>query len=262
MTAELLKEPRGTPGSVDILLDLWGVLTDSRKMEPAYRRRIAEILSERHGGSAHAWMRADDIASRWYSNHLDRPETWSRGTWRDVVERADSENLVRLFREMRIAPPEDPLSVERSLEFEVMSTIDAAFPDARPAVARLKRAGHRLCVSTNATESNARGSLQGARLLTEFHDIFTGERLNAGKDTPEYWKRLRQELAFEPIHTVVVDDRIDYLDAAASTGIPALLLDRKGAHRPESMPPYLIATLRNLAGLPHWVETRASAAQS
>src|SRR5439155_714376 len=56
----------------------------------------------------------------------------------------------------------------------------------------------------------------------------------------------------------LVDDRLDYLEAAASVGIVALLLDRKGAHRPESMPPYLTATLRNLAGLSHWVETWTS----
>src|SRR5438105_681087 len=53
----------------------------------------------------------------------------------------------------------------------------------------------------------------------------------------------------------VVDERLDYLEAAASVGILALLLDRKGAHRPEAMPPYVAATLRNLAGLPQWVVT-------
>jgi len=231
-------------------------------MEPAYRRRIAAILSERHGGSADAWMRAHDIAAAWYSDHMDRPETWSRGTWREVVERADAKNLIRMFEEMRVAPPDDPLSAARTLEFEVMSGIDAAFPDARPAVARLNHAGHRLCVSTNATESNARGSLRGARLVEEFHDIFTGERLNAGKKTPEYWTRVWDELAFDLAQTVVVDDRIDYLEAAASIDIPALLLDRKGAHRPESMPAYVKATLRNLAGLPHWVETWTSGRRS
>lgn len=243
---------------MDVLLDLWGVLTDSQKMEPAYRRRLAEILSERHGGSVDIWMRAHDVASRWYSDHMDRRETWSRGTWREVVERADAESLVRVFREMRIEPPEDPLSAERSLEVEVMSAIDAAFPDARPAVSRLKREGHRLCVSTNATESNARGSLQGARLFSEFHDIFTGERLNTGKTTPEYWIQVREVLNLDSARAVVVDDRLDYLQAAASTGIHALLLDRKGSHRPESMPEYVQATLRNLAGLPHWVATWTS----
>ncbi len=55
-----------------------------------------------------------------------------------------------------------------------------------------------------------------------------------------------------------MDDRLDYLEAAASVGILALLLDRKGAHRPEAMPPYVEATLRNLAGFPHWVEIRTA----
>lgn len=241
---------------MDVLLDLWGVLADSRKMEPAYRRRIAELLSRRHGGSAGDWMRAHDVAAAWYSDHMRKEETWSQGTWREVVERADAENLVRMFREMGITPPQNPLSAERSFEVEVMSAIDAAFPDARPAVSRLNRAGHRLCVSTNATESNARGSLQGARLLMEFHDIFTGERLNAGKTTPEYWRGVQEALALDLAHAVVVDDRLDYLEAAASVGIRALLLDRTGAHRPEAMPRFVEATLQNLAALPAWIEAR------
>src|SRR3990172_1884486 len=65
-----------------------------------------------------------------------------------------------------------------------------------------------------------------------------------------------------PTACILLDARLDYLGAAAPAGIIALLLDRKGAHRPESMPAYVNATLRNLAGLPHWVETWTSAGRS
>ena len=236
-----------------VFLDLWGVLTDSRKMVPAYRRRVAQILSTRHGGSEDAWMRAHDIAGAWYSGNLKEPETWSRGTWLEVVNRADAENLRRMFREVGIAPPQDPLAAARALEFEVMSTIDSAFPDARPAVSRLKREGHQVCVTTNATESNARGSLHGARLLSELDDVFTGERLNAGKATPEYWSGVRNAVSVNASRAVVVDDRLDYLGAASGEFV-TLLLDREGRHPADAIPPYVRAILRNLAGLPHFVD--------
>ena len=237
-----------------VFLDLWGVLTDSRKMVPAYRRRVAQVLSTRHGGSEDAWMRAHDVAGAWYSDLLNEPETWSRGTWLEVVNRADSENLLRMFREVGIAPPQDPLAAARALEFEVMSTIDSAFPDARPAVSRLKREGHQVCVTTNATESNARGSLHGARLLSELDDVFTGERLNAGKATPEYWSGVRSAVSVNASRAVVVDDRLDYLGAAATGEFVTLLLDREGRHSADAIPPSVRAILRNLAGLPHFVD--------
>lgn len=241
---------------MDVLLDLWGVLLDSRKTEPAFRRRIAEILSKRHGGSEDAWRRAHDTGASWYSGHLGRPVAWTQGTWREVVARADAEQLVRMFNEVGVPAPEDPLAEARSLELEVMAQIDAAFPDARPAVARLKRAGHRLSVTTNATESNARGALQGARLLDAFDEIFTGERLDVGKTDALYWRRVQEELGFRSGEAIVVDDRLDYLEAAASAGIPALLLDRRREHSETSLPAFVQATLRYLAALPPWLELR------
>src|SRR5437899_944006 len=87
---------------------------------------------------------------------------------------------------------------------------------------------------------------------------------------PDAWRRAHDEAWVTYVQRVnatdwesrgyadVVDDRLDYLEAAASVGVLALLLDRKGAHRPEAMPSYVQATLRNLAGLPHWVELRAA----
>src|SRR5436309_2489526 len=124
--------------------------TPRRSIARAFGRGVAQILSSRHGGSEDAWMRAHDVAGAWYSDVLKEPETWSRGTWLEVVNRADAENLVRMFREVGIAPLQDPLAAARALEFEVMSAIDSAFPDARPAVARLRRDGHRVYVTTNA----------------------------------------------------------------------------------------------------------------
>ncbi len=205
-------------------------------MTPAYRARVAEILSARYGGSAEAWARAHDVALGWYEDHLSRPETWARGAWVGTVDRADAENLVRMFREVGMVPPEEPLAVARALEFEGMSHVDAAFPDARTAVARLGAAGHRVFVSTNATESNARGSLAGARLLHAFNGVFTGELLNAGKAGSGYWNAIRERLGTSASRAVVADDRLDCLGAAASCGFVILLVDREGRHGADTAP--------------------------
>lgn len=226
-------------------------------MTPAYRERTAFLLSARHGGPIDAWRRAHDTAYTWYTEHLSRPETWARGTWIEVVDRAEADNLVLMFREVGVPPPADPLAYAKALELEAMSGIDAAFPDARPAVARLKAAGHRTFLTTNATESNARGSLTGARLLQELDGVFTGERLNASKHSSDYWERIRNGLSVDPSRALVVDDRLDYLGAAAPCGFVTLLLDRDGRHSADAIPPHVHAILRNLAGLPHYVDVLA-----
>ena len=238
----------------DVFLDLWGVLVDSRKMSNAYRRWIAESLSARHGAPVDVWVRAHDAAEVWYETHLAKPTTWEAGTWIEVVNLADAEQVVRMFREAGVPPPPDPLAVSKALTLEGMSTIDAAFPDARPAVARLKNAGHRVFVSTNATEENARGTLAGARLLEGVDGVITGESQNANKTDAAYWRGIVDRIRVDPAASFVVDDRREYLRGASLVGFRCLLMDREGGLPPAAMPEYVEATLRNLAGLPQYIE--------
>ena len=246
----------------DVFIDLWGVLTDSRRMTPAYRQSAAELLWSRHGGSIEGWSRAHDVALSWYEDHMARPETWAAGTWVEVVNRADSENVLRMFREVGAPPPPDPLAFSKALDLEVMSAIDSAFPDARPAVHALRKAGHRVFVSTNATEANARGALTGAKLLAEVTDVITGEGQNAGKTSEAYWRGLVPRLKAIPDRSFVVDDRPEYLKAAGLVGFRCLLMDREGKHPAPTVPAYVSATLRHLAGLPQYVQDAVRAARA
>lgn len=108
----------------------------------------------------------------------------------------------------------------------------------------------------------ASAALRGAGLIDLVDGIFSGHTQNAQKSSPRYWVEIPKSLGVSARECVLVDDRLDYLEAAASVGILALLLDRKGTHRPEAMPAYVMATLRNLAGLPQWVETWESTSRA
>jgi FMN phosphatase YigB (HAD superfamily) len=246
---------------VDVFVDLWGVLADSRKMTPAYRQWIAEVLRSLHGGSMEAWLRAHDAAEAWYEAHLANPRTWEVGTWIEVVNRADAEHVARMFRETGVPPPPNPLEVSKTLTLEGMSKIDSAFPDARPAVARLRKAGHRVFVATNATEENARGALAGAKLMDQVDGVITGENQNASKTNIAYWRGIVDRVRVDPAASFVADDRPEYLKAAAQARFRCLLIDREGRHPPAAMPPFVEATLRNLAGLPQYVSDAVKGAR-
>src|SRR5881296_2247957 len=177
----------------------------------------------------------------------------SRG-YADIVDELDARHLLEIFDRVGVADrPADALALSREFEREAMSRVNARYPDARTAIERLRLAGHRVYVATGGSETND-AALRGAGLFDLIDRIFTGHSQNAQKGQSRYWQEIPHRLGVKPQDCVLVDDRLDYLEAAASVGIVALLLDRKAAHRPESMPPYVEATLRNLAGLPHWVE--------
>jgi len=234
-----------------VLLDLWGTVLDGARMNRAYARRLAEILAPRFGGEPLTWILAHDDALAWYTakaNVID----WSEGDYLEKVDALDAEHLERLLGSAGIAwRPEDPVAYARDLEFRVMSSVDARFPDAKPAIQGLRKAGHRVHVVTSATDSNARGALTGAGLLDHVDGVFTGNSVGLHKSTVAYWHRVVETMAAPGGPVLVVDDRLDFLRPAVTAGLTALLIDRPGSHPHEGPPSFVRAILRSLAGLPH-----------
>jgi FMN phosphatase YigB (HAD superfamily) len=240
---------------VRVFLDLWGVLLDSDKMQDGYGRELARRMAARFGGPEDGWLRAHTAAWTDYVREVESTD-WSAGSWAATVDRLDARFAVSILERVGISwRPADPLSFSRELERNVMARVDARFPDARVAVERLHSAGHGVYVATQATDSNARGALAGAGLLTAIDGLFTGTSQDAPKSRREYWDRALATLGASAGSCILVDDRADYLEAAAAAGFEGLLLDREALFGPETTPPFVRATLRNLAGLPHFVDT-------
>ena len=243
-----------------VFLDLWGVLLDSDRMQMEYGRELARQMAARFGGSEERWLRAHTAAWTEYVRGTESADFIGR-PWSETVDRLDAQFAARILESSGVAwRPSDPVAFSRELDVNVMSQIDARFPDARIAVERLRTSGHKVYVATQATESNARGALTGAGLLGSIDGLFTGSSQDSPKSRGEYWARIRQTLDLSDECGVAVDDRLDYLEAAASIGFLGLLLDREEIFASEPLPRYIRATLRNLAGLPHYIETLSSEA--
>lgn len=241
-----------------VLLDLYGVVLDHEKMLQGYRTRIATLLGQKFGGDRETWLRAHDEAFAEYTKSADRA-AWSARGYAEIVDELDVDFLIGMLDRAGINErPGDPLAVFRELEREVLTGVNARFPDARAAIERLRQMGHQVYVATGGGVTNE-AALRGAGLSDLIDGIFTGHSQDRHKSQPQYWADIPTRLDAKPSKCVLVDDRLDYLAAAASVGIVAVLLDRKDAHPPEAMPEHVEATLRNLAGLPHWVATWVAA---
>jgi FMN phosphatase YigB (HAD superfamily) len=246
---------------MQILLDLYGVLLDHEKTFRGYRKGLAVLLTARFGGTKEAWLRAHDDSFVAYTRAANDADWAGRG-YGDIVDELDASHLLDMFTRVGVSErPSDPLALSREFEREALAGVNARFPDARSAIERLRKAGHRVYVATGGSLTND-AALRGAGLLSLVDGVFTGHSQNSQKGRAAYWADIPETLGTQASDCVLVDDRLDYLAAAASIGIVALLLDRKGAHRPEAMPEYVQATLRNLAGLPQWVATWTSARKS
>lgn len=237
-----------------VFLDLWGVLLDPDRMQREYGARLASSLAGRFGGDERQWREAHTAAWTDYVRAVER-EDWGRGSWSAAADRLDARFVVDLLGHMGVAwRPPDAAAFSRELDLQVLATVNARFPDARTAVERLRAAGHGVYAATQATEANARGALAGAELFGALDGLFTGTSQDALKSRRAYWEAIPARVGAGPKECVLVDDRLDYLEAATSIGFVGLILDREGVYEASAVPPFVRATLRDLAGLPHFVE--------
>lgn len=237
-----------------VFLDLWGVLLDSDTMQREYGAKLARRLAERFGGTEAAWADAHRAAWTEYVRSVET-EAWRGGSWRAAADRLDARFALGLLERQGVAwRPPDPVAFSRDLDLQVMSQVNARYPDSRGAVERLRGRGHSVYVATQATEANARGALTGAGLVGSIDGLFTGTSQDALKSRTGYWEAIPAALRTAPDACVLVDDRMDYLEAAASVGFQGLLLDREGVYEASAMPAFVKATLKSLAGLPHFVD--------
>lgn len=236
-----------------VLLDLWGVVCNHEEMDKGYRLVMSEILQKEHGGDRRTWLRSHDTAYTWYVDAFTDAAK-RQVPHRAFVDRMDAEHIRMIFEIAGVPfPTVDPLAFARELERRVLSSIASAYPDVRNAVARLREAGHAVYLATQGTESSAAGAIQGAHLEGLFDGLFTGHSMDAFKSDRAYWERALARLGVAAEDCVAVDDSLRYLEAATSVGVTGLLLDRLGMHPAGSVPPFVRAVLRHLAGLPQFL---------
>ncbi len=241
-----------------VFFDLWGVLLDSDTMQREYGRALARELSRRFGGEEARWTQAHTAAWTEYVQGVES-EDWSHGSWSAIADRLDARFAVRILERVGVAwRPPDPVAFSRELDLTIMPAVNARFPDARTALERLRAAGHGVYVATQATEANARGALTGSELLGSLDGLFSGTSQDALKSRRAYWETIPTRLGVPAADCLLVDDRTDYLGAATSVGFTGLLLDREGVYDAATLPPFVRASLRNLAGLPHFVDVLAA----
>ncbi len=239
---------------MNVILDLWGVLVDEKKMNKEYNNHAASILASRFGGDPARWLDAYDMAWADYQRRF-RATDWDNKSWSDVVGELD----VRLITDTLDAVgvqwrPSDVLSFARNLEFEVVSSVARCYPDVPGALRRLKEKGHEVHVATQAGEWNAIGALEGSGLLKEVKAIFSGSSQNASKDRKRYWTRVLEKIDSPTDNCILVDDRPDFLEAAASIGIGTILMDREKRTARHRLPQFVGSRMFTLTSLPHYVE--------
>jgi putative hydrolase of the HAD superfamily len=106
----------------------------------------------------------------------------------------------------------------------------AYLPGARDFLGRLKAAGKRCVLVTNAHPLTLAIKNRQSRLTDHFDAWYSTHAFHAPKEDARFWPRLKAREPFDPQRTLFVDDSLPVLDAAHAFGIAWL----RAVRRPDS----------------------------
>jgi putative hydrolase of the HAD superfamily len=204
-----------------VLLDLYGTLVEA-DWPQLLKGRAA--LAERVGLSAAAAHGA------WDATHVAR----MKGTYGTLAD--DLGAVVREASNGSGSPP--PISSTMSAQLASEERDNwcrgvSCYPDAIPALRRLRSAGLRLAIVTNAS-AEAAGVIDDLGLRTLVDEAFAS--CAAGVLKPELLELALRELGLDASDATLIDDEPSQLDRAEELGLGTILIRRSGADAPPASP--------------------------
>ncbi|HWS36995.1 MAG TPA: HAD family hydrolase, partial [Actinoplanes sp.] len=122
----------------------------------------------------------------------------------------------------------------------------AAFDDALPTLHRFREAGVTVAVLTNGDEDQQRDKLERTGLAGGIDVLIASSALPAGKPDPRAFQHALARLGVAAEQALMIGDSLEKdVRGALATGLPAILLDRFGAHPDAGVP-----TIRTLNEAP------------
>jgi len=97
----------------------------------------------------------------------------------------------------------------------------------------VRASGRLATLVTNAHQKSLALKLQKTRLGAHLDTIISAHELGLPKEEPAFWAQLQNRIAFDPAHTLLIDDSLPVLRSAQQYGIAHLL----SVLRPDSQKP-------------------------
>ena len=95
-------------------------------------------------------------------------------------------------------------------------------PSAEVFLEMLNRYGKPPIMVTNAHQQLVNMKLRKTDMGKYFREIISSHSIGYPKEEQDFWQLLQQQLAFDPIHTLLIDDNVSVLRSARSFGITHL----------------------------------------
>lgn len=225
---------------MDAFFDLHGVLADARAIGKRYEAHVARVLEAAGVDSKAARRIHGEVLARWVTafraaSHIDDGDGFDEAGFMARMRRIDDDWETYLLDRIPEAHRETSREqlVTSTVEYDAMVAAPCEgviYPDVRPALQRLQRAGITLHVASSASTNHVRGTIESCNLVAFFSCVIGYDAVRAPKKATHglYFSRMLDLAGARGDASAFVGDSVEEGTLASARGMRYILVDRAG----------------------------------
>ena len=226
---DALVASRDVPQIECIFLDDGGVLNDNSLRGPQWQRLVGEFFVPRLGGTHEQWSTANKrVLDGVFERMTARWRAWNEASdnYALACEEYDGDWLTSMCAEVGVMPPPDVPSqsrLAREASAYIEPRVRAALPGAVEALHALSR-NYTLYMASPGVSRELEHRLSGMGVRKLFQRLYGPDLVNVPKTGLRYYERVFEDAGVDPGTALVVDDKPEFVDHAASLGAQTVLV--------------------------------------
>jgi phosphoglycolate phosphatase-like HAD superfamily hydrolase len=204
-----------------VFFDDGGVMNDNRIRGVQYQKLVGEYFTPKFGGEPYLWAEGNlnfvgEIMREYNEAICDNRDIDYKTYHADFVKRWIEE----MFNYVGVKLPaksEYKQIYREAIEY-ITPNIRSSFPGVVDAIKKLKRFGFKLYTASGEDSLELKGYLQGMRVKDLFENFYGPDLINTHKTNDNFFKRVLDDIWFEPDRTIIIEDNPKFLECALNSG--------------------------------------------
>lgn len=204
-----------------VFFDDGGVMNDNRIRGLQYQKLVGEYFTPKFGGEPYLWAESnvnfiEEIMKKYSKAIYDGSDIDYKTYQADFVKRWIEE----MFNYVGVKLPaksEYNQIYREAIEY-ITPNIRSAYPGVVDSIKKLKRLGFNLYTASGEDSLEIKGYLQGMRVRDLFENFYGPDLINTHKTSDNFFKRVLDDVWFEPDRTIVIEDKPKFLECALNSG--------------------------------------------
>ncbi len=190
-----------------ILLDFDGTVSEPVELLQQYVEALTGQFRQNHGGDVEDWRAVTyDMLKTLTEEFQDYFVSQPTAPYNSYMARLYARSTEIVYASQSLPLPEDAVGFARRTQKQALQQCNATYPGVTEWLPYLLSQGHTLHMASGQESGFLQGAMQGASLEHLPTRWYGPDLIDCAKESPEYYRRIFQDLGVSPTNVVVLDD--------------------------------------------------------